>query len=222
MAVSVSEAAAATIRRAAAIDSEVLFNGLEVDRFLETPRQRTSETVLMFVGRLEERKGVASAIEATLAHNKRGASQWRLVIAGDGPDRSRLETLAHHDGAIEFLGSVSDEEKRSRLRRVDVLLATSTYGESFGVVLLEGMASETLVVASDIEGYREAANGHATLYSPGGAVALEEAITLALEGASDTRVSAASAYALNWSMEKLVDEYEERYERAHRLFLTTQ
>jgi phosphatidylinositol alpha-mannosyltransferase len=222
VAVSVSEAAAATIRRAAAIDSEVLFNGLEVDRFLETPRQRTSETVLMFVGRLEERKGVASAIEATLAHNKRGASQWRLVIAGDGPDRSRLETLAHHDGAIEFLGSVSDEEKRSRLRRVDVLLATSTYGESFGVVLLEGMASETLVVASDIEGYREAANGHATLYSPGGAVALEEAITLALEGASDTRVSAASAYALNWSMEKLVDEYEERYERAHRLFLTTQ
>ena len=74
MAVSVSEAAAATIRRAAAIDSEVLFNGLEVDRFLETPRQRTSETVLMFVGRLEERKGVASAIVATLAHNKRGAS----------------------------------------------------------------------------------------------------------------------------------------------------
>jgi phosphatidyl-myo-inositol alpha-mannosyltransferase len=222
VAVSVSEAAAATIRRAAGIDSEVLFNGLEVDRFLETPRQRTSETVLMFVGRLEERKGVASAIEATLAHNARGASQWRLVIAGDGPDRSRLETLAHHDGAIEFLGSVSDEEKRSRLRRVDVLLATSTHGESFGVVLLEGMASETLVVASDIEGYREAANGHATLYSPGGAVALEEAITLALEGASDTRVSAASAYAQNWSMEKLVEEYEERYERAHRLFLTTQ
>jgi phosphatidyl-myo-inositol alpha-mannosyltransferase len=222
VAVSVSEAAATTIRRAAGIDSEVLFNGLEVDRFLSTPRQRSPETVLMFVGRLEERKGVASAIEATLAHNARGGSQWRLVIAGEGPDRSRLETLAHHDEAVEFLGSVSDEEKRLRLRQVDVLLATSTHGESFGVVLLEGMASETLVVASDIEGYREAANGHATLYSPGGAVALEEAITLALDGASDTSVSSASAYAQNWSMEKLVDEYEERYERAHRLFLSTQ
>jgi phosphatidyl-myo-inositol alpha-mannosyltransferase len=222
VAVSVSEPAALTIRRAAGIKSDVLFNGLEVDRFLSTPRQRTPETVLMFVGRLEERKGVASAIEATLAHNARGGGQWHLVIAGDGPDRSRLGTLARENTAIEFLGRVSDDEKRLRLRQVDVLLATSTHGESFGVVLLEGMASETLVVASDIDGYREAANGHATLYSPGGAVALEEAITLALEGASDESVSASSAYARNWSMEKLVDEYEERYERAHRLFQTTQ
>ncbi|MCU1363327.1 MAG: hypothetical protein JWM55_1155 [Acidimicrobiaceae bacterium] len=222
VAVAVSDAAAATIRKAAGIDPDVLFNGLEVDRFHSTPRQRTPDTVLMFVGRLEERKGVASAIEATLAHNARGGQQWHLVIAGQGPDRSRLETLAHHDAAIEFLGSVSDEEKRRRLRQVDVLLATSTHGESFGVVLLEGMASETLVVASDIEGYRDAANGHATLYSPGGAVALEEAITLALEGASDASVSAASAYAQKWSMESLVDAYEERYERAHRLFQATQ
>lgn len=222
VAVSVSEQAALTIRRAAGIRSDVLFNGLEVDRFLSTPRQRFPETVLMFVGRLEERKGVASAIEAVLAHNARGGSQWHLVVAGDGPDRSRLETLAHGDSSVEFLGRVSDEEKRSRLRQVDVLLATSTHGESFGVVLLEGMASETLVVASDIDGYREAADGHATLYSPGGAVALEEAITLALDGASEESVSASSAYAQNWSMEKLVDEYEERYERAHRLFQTTQ
>jgi phosphatidylinositol alpha-mannosyltransferase len=222
LAVSVSDAAAATIRRAAGITSDVLFNGLEVDRFVSTPRQRTPETVLMFVGRLEERKGVASAIEATLAHNARGADQWHLVIAGDGPDRSRLETLAHANASIEFLGRVSDDEKRSRLRQVDVLLATSTHGESFGVVLLEGMASETLVVASDIEGYREAANGHATLYSPGGAVALEEAITLAIESASEASVSASSAYAQNWSMDKLVDEYEERYERAHGLFQGTQ
>jgi phosphatidylinositol alpha-mannosyltransferase len=222
VAVSVSETAAATIRRAIGIESDVLFNGFEIDRFVATPRQPTSGTVLFFVGRLEERKGVASAIEATLAHNARSDGRWRLVIGGDGPDRARLESLARGDSSIEFLGRISDEEKRSWLRRVDVLLATSTHGESFGLVLLEAMASETLVVASDIHGYRDAASGHATMYLPGDATALEEAITRTLDGARDERVTAASAYAEQWSMEKLVDAYEERYEEAQLLFRATQ
>ena len=49
----------------------------------------------------------------------------------------------------------------------DVLCAPSLGGESFGVVLLEAMAARTVVVASDIDGYREAAGGHAVLVPPG-------------------------------------------------------
>ena len=133
--------------------------------------------MLFYVGRLEERKGVGTVIEATREHNARGGKPWRLVIAGDGGDRSRLEALAAHDPRVVFLGRVSDAQKRSWLRRVHVLVAPSTHGESFGLVLLEGMASETLVVASDITGYREAAGGHATLFHPGDAQSLELAIT---------------------------------------------
>jgi phosphatidyl-myo-inositol alpha-mannosyltransferase len=222
VAVSVSEAAARTLRHACGLTSEVLFNGFEVDRFLVSPRQRSSAPVLFYVGRLEERKGVGVAIDAVKAHNARGEAVWRLVIAGDGPDRSRLETLARSDSCIEFLGRVSDKEKRSWLRRVDVLLAPSTHGESFGTVLLEGMASETLVVASDIEGYREAANAHATLFTAGNASSLEEAIGRALEGESEADLNAARAYAEGWSMATLVNTYEERYEEAQRLFQATQ
>jgi phosphatidylinositol alpha-mannosyltransferase len=72
---------------------------------------------------------------------------------------------------ILFVGAASDEEKRSWLRRANVLVAPSTMGESFGMILLEGMASETSVVASDIDGYREAAGvdtGHAR-FIPGDA-----------------------------------------------------
>jgi phosphatidylinositol alpha-mannosyltransferase len=222
VAVSVSEAAASTIRGAIGLESDILFNGFELDRFVATPRQTTSGTVLFYVGRLEDRKGVASAIAATRAHHAKGGKPWRLVIAGEGPDRARLETLAHGDPSIEFLGRVSDEEKRLWLRKVDVLLATSTHGESFGLVLLEAMASETLVVASDIPGYREAAGGHATLFVPGDAAALESAIEETVSSSRDARIAEARAYAQQWSMSSLVDAYEQRYEEAQLLFRATQ
>jgi phosphatidylinositol alpha-mannosyltransferase len=217
-AVAVSEPAAATIERAAGLKSDVLFNGFETERFTETPRERSVETVLFYVGRLEQRKGVASAIEATREHNAKPGKPWRLVIGGDGPERSRLEALAAHDPRVVFLGRITDGEKRSWMRRVHALVAPSTHGESFGLVLLEGMASETLVVASDIDGYREAANGHATLFHPGDAASLERAVLFALEGETDDKLAAARDYAQDWSMARLMDKYQERYDLARRRF----
>lgn len=219
--VAVSEQAASTIERAAAVVSDVLFNGFETERFVATPRERSVETVLFYVGRLEERKGVATAILATREHNARGEKPWRLVIAGDGPERPRLEALAAYDPRVVFLGRISDADKRSWLRRVHALIAPSTHGESFGLVLLEAMASETLVVASDIDGYREAAGGHATLFHPGDPAALERAVKAALSEESPDKIAAARSYADAWSMETLMDEYEMRYERARRLFEAT-
>jgi phosphatidylinositol alpha-mannosyltransferase len=216
--VAVSPAAAATIERATGVASDVLFNGFETERFVTFARERSVEVVLFYIGRLEDRKGVATLIEATREHNARATNPWRLVIAGDGPDRARLEALAAHDPRVVFLGRVSDAQKRSWLRRVHALVAPSTHGESFGLVLLEGMASETLVVASDINGYREAAGGHATLFHPGDARSLEVAIETALRDESEERTAVARAYAENWSMSKLVNEYETRYELARQRF----
>lgn len=221
VAVSVSEAARSTLLHASARDSDVLFNGFELERFVATPRARGEETVLLYVGRLEERKGVAYAITALREHNEQREVPWRLVIAGDGPERARLEALAAHDEKILFLGRVSDDEKRAWLRRVDVVIAPSTHGESFGLVLLEAMASETLVVASDIEGYREAANAHATLFRPGDAASLGEAVRRALADESAESVHAARQYAARWSMSSLMDAYDERYDEAVRLFQRT-
>ncbi len=216
--VAVSAAAASTIESVTGTECDVLFNGFETERFVTSARERSVEVVLLFVGRLDQRKGVATVIEATREHNARGGRPWRLVIAGDGPDRARLEALAAHDGRVVFLGRVSDAQKRSWMRRVQVLVAPSTHGESFGLVLLEGMSSEALVVASDIHGYREAAGGHAHLFHPGDAHALEHAIDAALVEESDDGIKAARAYAENWSMTKLVEEYETRYALAQERF----
>jgi phosphatidyl-myo-inositol alpha-mannosyltransferase len=222
-AVAVSESAAATLLSTWGLRSDVLFNGFETERFVLTPRVREETTTLLFVGRLEARKGAATAITAVREHNARhGRTPWRLIVAGDGPERARLEALAAHSPAIVFLGRVSDEEKRGWLRRAHALITPSTHGESFGLVLLEGMASGTAVVASDIAGYRDAAGGHATLFHPGDPRSLERAIEDALAGESTSGIDDARRYAEGWSMSTLIDQYLEHYETAIRHFETTQ
>lgn len=214
----VSASAAATIHRATGIEATVLFNGFETDRFVATPRERTSDVVLVDVGRLEERKGVSVAIDAVRAHNAREADQWRLVVIGDGPERARLEAHAGHDDMVVFTGSLADDEKRAWLRRANALLAPSLRGESFGLTLLEGMASETTVVASDITGYREAAGEHAVLFGAGDAVDLERAIDQALRTESAQGIAGAREHAEHWSMTRLVDAYLGLYAQAASRF----
>jgi phosphatidyl-myo-inositol alpha-mannosyltransferase len=218
--VAVSDAAARTLTSATGLAPTVLFNGFEAERFVEYPRRRSREVDVLFVGRLEDRKGAQFAIEAVRTHNEADVAPWRLVVIGDGPQRERLEALAAHDELVTFLGALDDHHKREWLRRASVVVAPSTHGESFGVVLLEAMASEAPVVASDIDGYREAAGGHAQLVAPGDAVALEAGIALALARETPETIAAARAHAQNWSMRRLMDEYEALYARAGERFAT--
>jgi phosphatidylinositol alpha-mannosyltransferase len=217
----VSESAATTIHSACGIEPVVLFNGFEMERFVASPRERSHEVVLVVLGRHEVRKGVAHAINAVRAHNAKGEDTWRLVVLGDGPQRRSLEVLAAGDPSIEFVGAPSDEEKRRWLRRANALIAPSTGGESFGMILLEGMASETAVVASDIEGYRDAASGFASLFTPGDEVSLERAVERALADETPETIAAAKAHAQQWSMAALMDHYADLYETAREHFVTT-
>jgi phosphatidylinositol alpha-mannosyltransferase len=220
-AAAVSESAAATILAACGIEPTVLFNGFEVDRFMTTPRERTDETVLVVLGRHEERKGVAHAINAVRAHNAKGEDAWQLVVLGDGPQRRVLEALAAGDPAIVFVGAPGDDEKRRWLRRANALIAPSIGGESFGMVLLEGMASETSVVASDIGGYHDAAAGFATMFTPGDDTSLEAAVERALREETPTSIARAKAHAIEWSMSALMDRYEDLYAIAGERFSAT-
>ena len=95
---------------------------------------------------------------------------------GDGPESARLQSHYGTNPRIEWLGRVSDDERAARLAGADVLAAPSLGGESFGVVLLEAMATGTAVVASDLPGYRLAASGAARFTVPGDSVALAAAI----------------------------------------------
>ena len=214
--VAVSEAARRTGERAGGGAFEVLFNGVEMDRFESAPPQRDSEgrPAVLFLGRHEQRKGLQVLLDA-FATLQRPAVLW---VAGDGPATEVQRRRHPESDRVHWLGVLSDEEVSSRLAGAEVLCAPSLQGESFGMVLLEGMAAGCAVVASDIDGYRMAAGGHATLVAPGDVNALASALNAvlagALAGATAEARKEAMEYARAWSMDTLAGRYLEIYERA--------
>ena len=99
-----------------------------------------------------------------------------------------------------------------------LLCAPSLHGESFGVVLLEGMAARTPVVASAIEGYRNVARADrdALLVPPGDADALRDALRRVFDDAElrERLVTEGRARAEEFSMERLARRYLDMYELA--------
>jgi phosphatidylinositol alpha-mannosyltransferase len=214
--VAVSEAARETGRREGGGEFELLFNGVEMDRFESAPPQRDAQgrPTVLFLGRHEPRKGLPILLDA-FARLEQPAVLW---VAGDGPgvEVQRRRQLA--SDRVQWLGRLSDDEVASRLAGADVLCAPSLHGESFGMVVLEGMAAGCAVVASDIEGYRAAAGGHATLVPPGDAAALARALDGVLadlgSAASVLARKEATEYARAWSMDTLAERYLDLYGRA--------
>jgi phosphatidylinositol alpha-mannosyltransferase len=211
----VSDHAAATIAQVLGRRPVVLFNGLELDRFAQAAPTATRSPTILFVGRHEERKGLAVLLEA-LSHLELPIECW---IVGSGPQTAALTARYATDGRLRWLGRLGDDEVRSRMRGADVLCVPSLGGESFGLVPLEGMAARTAVVCSDIEGYASSTGGHATLVAPGDPVALSKALRDAISRPASARaLEAAFEHAAAWSMAALVDRYLPLYEEARSRF----
>jgi phosphatidylinositol alpha-mannosyltransferase len=139
-------------------DYKVIPNGVDVERFRQAEpieRWRDGTKNILFVGRLENRKGVMDLLKAYRLVRKAGCD-CRLLLAGAGPleKQVRRYLLTRRTGGVELLGRVSDAEKDRLFATADVFVAPATGRESFGIVLLEAMAAGTPIVASDIHGYR--------------------------------------------------------------------
>jgi phosphatidylinositol alpha-mannosyltransferase len=217
--VAVSESARQTGLATGGGEFEVLFNGIDMARFESAVPVRDPEgrPVVVFVGRHEERKGLAVLLDAFTAV-ERPAVLW---VIGQGPDTEALRRRSPPTDRVHWLGPLSDADVAARLAGATVQSAPALHGESFGLVLLEGMAAGCVVVASDIEGYREAAAGRAELVPPNDSEALARALrqTLADAAAGTGRSSpealeAAREHARAWSMDTLAGRYVELYRRA--------
>jgi phosphatidylinositol alpha-mannosyltransferase len=191
----------------------LLFNGIEVERFAKADVWPTDGPTILFVGRHEPRKGLAVLLEAMPLL----PANVELWIVSDGPQTAELKARTTGDARIQWLGRVDDDEKAARLRGADVFCAPSLHGESFGVVLLEAMAAQTAIVASDLPGYRVVARPgvEALLVEPGDAAALAGALSRVLSDRTlaDGLVAAGERRAAQFSMERLARSYVDLYEQ---------
>lgn len=206
----VSPDAESTARAALGGDYELVFNGIDVERFAKATPWATDAPTIFFIGRHEARKGLDVLIEAFT--NLEGARLW---VAGDGPRTEELRQRSQAMTGVEWLGRISDAEAAERMAGADVVCAPSLHGESFGVVLLEAMAARTALVASDLPAYRRVARPDidALLVPPGDARALADALGRALfeRGLAEELVISAENRSAQYSMERLADRYLEIY-----------
>ncbi|HEY6532641.1 MAG TPA: glycosyltransferase family 4 protein [Acidimicrobiales bacterium] len=210
----VSDEARDMARQAVGGTYEQVFNGVELVPYAKAGTWPTDRPTIFFLGRHEPRKGLAVLLEAM---GELPASV-RLWIGSDGPETAALRQKVAGDVRIEWLGRISDTEKIERLKGADVFCAPSLGGESFGVVLLEGMAASTAVVATNLPGYANVAKSgrDAVLVPPGDPHALADALRRVLTDRelSSRLVASGEQRASEFSMDRLAQVYVEIYERA--------
>ena len=133
-------------------------NGVDTDTFRpgHTPIRHLRDGMVnvIFVGRLEKRKGLGDLVLGFRELQAR-VPRTRLIIVGDGPLRSRVEgqVAKHRLENVVMAGYVPRSVLPRYYASADIACFPATGGESFGVVLLEAMASGLPVVASEVPGY---------------------------------------------------------------------
>jgi glycogen synthase len=158
--------------------THVVPNGVEPSDFVvSTTSSEDLGRYVLAIGRLVPQKGFDVLVEAFKSDALREST---LVLAGDGPERGRLESLAADLGLatrVRFLGSVERSRLPALLRGADAF-AFPSRGEGFGIALLEAMAAGVPAVAAAAGGVPEFAHDgdNALLVRPEDPAALAEAL----------------------------------------------
>lgn len=159
----VSPAAASFAKATFGVDSLVIPNAFDYAKFHETKpfkKYQNGKLTVLFLGRLVRRKGCGLLLRAvaTLLEERRDIPPFKVIICGKGHEELKLrEFVDYHKMSelVEFTGFVSEEDKPRYYASADVSVFPSSGGESFGIVLLEAMASgRASVLAGDNPGYR--------------------------------------------------------------------
>jgi phosphatidylinositol alpha-mannosyltransferase len=158
-AIAVSEPARAFVNRYfPGHQMRVIPNGIDLDVYkpgVPPIRHLRDEKInILFVGRLEKRKGLGDLLRAYRFIQTR-VPHTRLIIVGDGPLRGTIESYIarHRLPNVIMAGYVPDSVKPRYFGSADIFCAPATGAESFGIVLLEALASGLPVVATEVPGY---------------------------------------------------------------------
>lgn len=142
----------------------IISNGVDLTRFSpQVPYLRKFDNKrlnILFVGRLTKRKGLIYLLKAFRLLKKKNLN-IRLIVVGDGDQKRKAKEFVRHHKVkdVFFEGAVSDRLLPFYYASADIFCSPATEAESFGIVLLEAMASGTPVVAFANTGYRQVLKG---------------------------------------------------------------
>jgi phosphatidylinositol alpha-mannosyltransferase len=196
------------------IDTGMYRPGLSPIRHL-----RDDSINILFVGRLEKRKGLGDLLRG-YEFMKTRVPRTRLIIVGDGPLRGRVESFItrHRLSDVVMAGYVPDTVLPRYYCSADIFCAPATGSESFGIVLLEAMATGLPVVATEVPGYMsvlEAGRDSLTVRPKSWAELGAALVILARDGELRRRMGeAGSKKALRFSWESVASQVVEVYDEA--------
>ena len=155
--IAVSELARSTLKDHFETDAVVIPNGIDGQKYAnaQVSSEYSGPNTIGFMGRFEEpRKGLQVLIDS-LAIVARFIPDVRYLIAGPGDSEEFMKKLnLQLRSRITFLGRLSDKQKESFLKSVEIYVAPNTGGESFGIILTEALSAGTAVIASDIPAFK--------------------------------------------------------------------
>jgi glycosyltransferase involved in cell wall biosynthesis len=226
----------APLRAAVSWNSQALRRMVEVPRFVDTTLERVGhsvprygdlyaavvrapspEPVIVFLGRVDARKGVEVALEAlALLASEHGIHASLSILGPEEPgyaaDMRRLAERLGIATALRWRGQVSPEEITSELSRAHALIVPSVWQEPFPLVTIEGALARVPLVASDVGGIGEGMHDeeHALLFPPGDARAAAAALARVLEEPQKTtaRVERALARAQEFRLAPYLEQQE--------------
>ena len=180
--IAVSPAARHFISRYFPGEYKIVPNGVEPGRYqraVPIARYRDGVPNILFVGRMEPRKGLIHLLRAFRKLQRDGV-RARLLLVGTGPGEreARRYVLTRQLENVEFLGRVPEGQKAQLFKTADIYVSPATGRESFGIVLLEAMSAGAPIICSDIHGYRGVVrrDRDGLLVEPGNADALAASI----------------------------------------------
>lgn len=204
---------------------EIIPNGIDLERFkpqgskIEKFHPKNEEKLnILFVGRIEERKGLIYLLKAFRGLQEKNLP-CRLIIVGEGTQKETLEEFVFKQKIPEvyFEGHVSSQKLPSYYRTADIFCSPATHGESFGIVLLEAMASGLPITTCANPGYREVLKNYPFPLVPPKNISV---LVLALEqmikdqGLRRKLRLFGLAKVKNYSWEKIADQVLEVYKKA--------
>ncbi|MEM8892061.1 MAG: N-acetyl-alpha-D-glucosaminyl L-malate synthase BshA, partial [Bacteroidota bacterium] len=206
-------------------DIRVIPNFVDVNRFQRQDKDHfrkmisgNGEKILIHTSNFRKVKRIEDVLNTFAIVRKEIPS--RLMMVGDGPERSKAEELCRQIGMCDDIVFLGNQNKVEEIYSIGDIFLMPSASESFGLAALEAMACEVPVISSNAGGLPElVVDGKTGFTSPIGNVEkmAADAISLLKDEAKWKEFSqAAKNHAHNFTIEKIVPHYERYYEEVSR------